>query len=311
MSSLGQLLWVCVCVFAWGSAGDEALSAGGIRPGAATTRTTFLVRLIKAPQQSHTHTHCDSPALLHAQRSHRELHTCWPVCVCACVNPPPSSRALASAFRDQRFLRAIILQTPLPPSQPNQIHLKNTHTGVCVTGGGGNVNSQALIYENKHKPAHSHISFSPSVSPSPSVLSLSVSLSHSVSLCHTDLGLAGEGLRLCGVKCEEAWLNFQINSIIIAVRSKNTWLSCLSLYLHMSVWLTCLTTWICLYFTCLSDLWFFLTHLRIHRDKTRLIALIDPCSCLVCLYLSSCFLSFYLCGCNSLTYHSVSYLSVS
>ena len=102
------------------------------------------------------------------------------VSVCVCVNPPPSSRVLVSAFRDQRFLRAIIQNTPLPPSKPNQIKYtwKHSHRCVCVCvrqgvagkgrkrGVEGRVSTQALalIYENKHMQAHSHISYSLSLS---------------------------------------------------------------------------------------------------------------------------------------------------
>lgn len=144
VSSLGQLLrvraclwdWMhaCLCVYIQGSGGNEAVSRQHY-----TLRSFTKEDLFSKTFSRKTHT-SSFPALLVVWANqcshwapHTCLHVCTSVCVCIRVNPPPSSGVLVSTFRDQRFLRALIQQTPpLPRNQTKPNTPENTNTGVCV-----------------------------------------------------------------------------------------------------------------------------------------------------------------------------------
>ena len=154
MWSQGQLLCVCVCVSVCMCVcvHEEVVrmrlcQQAGLDPVQLRQEEPFQYIPSKNHNtHTHTYTHTQThhatnlPALFHTLYEQISVHTGYNtpvgmcVSVCVCVNPPPSSRVLVSAFRDQRFLRAIIQNTPLPPSKPNQIKYtwKHSHRCVCV-----------------------------------------------------------------------------------------------------------------------------------------------------------------------------------
>lgn len=77
VSSLGQLLWVCVCVSvymcvcSWGSGGDEALSAGRIRPSGELQQEEPFQYISSKNLNTHNQSSC---AVSHSVRANQCSH---------------------------------------------------------------------------------------------------------------------------------------------------------------------------------------------------------------------------------------------